>query len=274
MAAGDVQVGDHELRVGVGGGCRRGGAGSLQVDALDAVEQSHLAETGAGVRVARVLGEGLLVRGDRARVVALFDGGEGLGVERRQRLLRGLLGTGVSAVDGNRSGDAVLRRELQQLGEDFAHLLLGHGTGEQRHRLPRDERDDHRNRLGPEALGELRVRVDIDLGEHDLAGELDDDLLEDGAQLLAGTAPLCPQVDDDGHAAREFEDLTERRIGDIEHEGRRGGASRSGRSGTLRGRGGRLRTVAQRREVDGAAQNGTGGRSAHGDTFASRRLER
>ena len=45
----------------------RGCARVLQVDALHAIEQAHLAETGAGVVVARVLREGLLVGGDRAR---------------------------------------------------------------------------------------------------------------------------------------------------------------------------------------------------------------
>ena len=74
--------------------------------------------------------------------------------------------------------------------------------------LPRDERDDHRDRLRTEALGELRVGVDVDLREDDLAGELGHDLLEDGAELFARTAPLRPQVDHDRDAARQLQHLS------------------------------------------------------------------
>ena len=87
VAAGEVEVGDEQLRVDVGGRGRGGGTRRLQVGALHAVEQSHLSETGAGVGVARVLGESLLVGGDRARVVARLDRVERLGVQRRQRRL-------------------------------------------------------------------------------------------------------------------------------------------------------------------------------------------
>ena len=90
-----------------------------------------------------------------------------------------------------------------------------------KHRLSGDERDDHRDRLRAEPLGELRVRVDVDLREDEAPTQLGDDLLEDGAELRARTAPLGPQVDHDRDRARELEHLTERRVGHIEHERRR-----------------------------------------------------
>ncbi len=169
VAAGEIEVRDHELRVDVGGAGGGGGAGLLQIGALHAVEQTHLSETGSGVGIPRVLREGLLVRGDRARVVARLDRVERLGVQRRQRQAprARLARRQWPRRDLDGAGHAVLRGQLQQLREDLANLLLGNGAGEQRNRLAADERDDHGDRLRAERLGELGVRIDVDPCEHE-----------------------------------------------------------------------------------------------------------
>lgn len=82
MPAGEVEVGHIELRLDVEravGGC---GPCRLQIEALNAVEQPHLAETRERVRVPRVLRERLLVRRDGGRVVADLDRRERLSVQR------------------------------------------------------------------------------------------------------------------------------------------------------------------------------------------------
>ena len=225
---------------------RRGRARRLRVQRLHASEQAHLPEPGPGILVARVLGEGALVGRDGPLVVAGLDRVVRFGVQRRQRRL-GVVDLGrrrVGAVDGHRARHTVLGCDLQQLGEDLAHLLLGHRAGEQRHGLAADEGDDHRDRLGAESLRELRVGIDIHLGEHQAAAEFEDDLLEDRAELLARPAPFGPQVDDDRNGARKLEHLTERGVRDIQDE-RRDGC----RGGAARGRGGagsrRLRPIAE-----------------------------
>ena len=118
----------------------------------------------------------------------------------------------------------------------------GHRAGEQRHGLAAHEGDDHRDRLGAEALRELRVGIDIHLGEHEAPAELEDDLLEDRAQLLARPAPFGPQVDDDRNGARELEHLAERGVRDVQHE---------------RGDGCRGRAAARARRAPGARRRRT-----------------
>ena len=57
-------------------------------------------------------------------------------------------------------------------------------------------------RLHLEGLGDLRVLVDVDLDQLDLAVGRVDDLLDDRPERAARPAPRRPQVDDDGHARR------------------------------------------------------------------------
>ena len=141
---------------------------------------------------------------------------------------------------------------------------MNSGTG-----WPADERDDHRDRLRAEGLRELRVRVDVDLGEHEAAAGLGDDLLEHGRELLARPAPLGPQVDDDRDGARELEHLRERLVGDI-HDERREHSAGAPAAASGAGAAGRLRSAGQ---VDGAAQGGAESGIGHLITFASRMSE-
>nr|BFF11652.1 hypothetical protein GCM10025699_29550 [Microbacterium flavescens] len=190
-------------------------------------------------------------------------------MQRGQRRLHGLgcLGRGIP-VDTHRAGDAVLRRELKELGEYLADLLLGHRPGEHRHRLSGDERDDHRDRLRAEGLRELRIGVDIDLRKDKTTAEFRHDALEHRAQLLAGSAPLGPQVDDDRHGARELEHLGERVVRDVHDQGRNGSGRH--RLPVLPRRRRRRRTIAQGREVDSATQRGARGGIGHLITFELR----
>src|SRR5690606_19260837 len=66
-------------------------------------------------------------------------------------------------------------------------------------------------------LRDLRVGVDVDLGQHEPTGILVGQLLEDRAELLAGLAPVRPEVDDDGYVERALGDvLLERLVGDVD----------------------------------------------------------
>ena len=230
----------------------------LEVGILNAVQQAHLTEAGLRFGVLRVLRERLLVRRDGPRVVAGLDGVVRLGVQRRQRRLGGLLVGLLGRLNVEPAGHAVLRGELQQLREHLAHLLLGNRAGEQRHRLPAEERDHHRDGLGAESLRKLRVGVDVDLRQDEPAVELRDDLLEDGAELLARPAPLRPEVDDDRDGARQFEHLPEGLIGDVHHERRDAAHGRAvfGGRGGCSGCGGTVaqceRSTAPRRTAPGA----------------------
>ena len=66
--------------------------------------------------------------------------------------------------------------------------------------------DDHGHERDPahahllHVCGELRVGVDVDLGQHPAPGALARELLQDRAELLARTAPLRPEIDEDGLA--------------------------------------------------------------------------
>ncbi len=126
VPAGEIEVGDGELRLGVVRRRGRCGAGFAEIGALDALEQAHLPESRLGLGVARILGERLLVGRDRAGVVPGLDRLEGLEVQRRKRGLLGLVRGGgvVRLVDLDAAGDAVLRGDLQQLSEHLAHLRL------------------------------------------------------------------------------------------------------------------------------------------------------
>ena len=53
--------------------------------------------------------------------------------------------------------------------------------------------------------GQVRVGVDVDLGELDLAAARGDGLLEHRPELAARAAPLGPEVDDDRHRVRALD---------------------------------------------------------------------
>src|SRR5690606_20930503 len=120
-------------------------------------EQTHLRETCGGERVAWVLDDRRLVRGDRARIVARLDRRDRLLVPGRQRRLAGL-----DALLGGprlqRSCHALLGRELEQLRQDLAELRLRQHPGEQRQRASRDDRGEERDLLDAKGLCELPAR--------------------------------------------------------------------------------------------------------------------
>ena len=69
-------------------------------------------------------------------------------------------------------------------------------------RLPVVEDEQRRDAHHVEPPGEVRVLVDVQLGDLQLAGVLGGDLREDGGDHLARTAPLGPEVDDHRHVRR------------------------------------------------------------------------
>ena len=138
-------------------------------------------------------------------------------------------------------GDAghLVAQRVEQLGDPLAQLRLGLGAVEGRHRLAAGHDDDVRDRLHLEGLRDARVRVDVDLRENPRAAALGGELLEHRRELLAGPAPLGPEVDDDRHLHRALDDLgLERLLGDVQDDGRRGAATGGGRATAARGVGG------------------------------------
>ena len=119
------------------------------------------------------------------------------------------------------------------------------------------------------------LAVDVDLGEHPGAGVLGREALEDRGELLAGAAPLGPEVEDDrdGHGPLEHLDL-EGRLGHVDDHRTRAGPG--GLGGLPRGQGSLTGGVlrGERRQVDGAVgasaeRRGQGAGRAGGDSHAS-----
>lgn len=147
---------------------------------------------------------------------------------------------------------------LDQLVEHLADLRLRRRALEQRQRLAGDDREDGRNALHPELLEQHLVAVHVDLRQDDPARVLLGEAFQDRAQLLAGLAPLGPEIDDHRHFGAALEHLLlEGRLIDIDHQpgGRRALALRLGRPlgpgllGLLLRLGGGL----HRGEIDGSA---------------------
>jgi hypothetical protein len=161
-----------------------------------------------------------------------------------------------------RARDALLRRELQQLPEHPARLLLVDHRVEHRHRATGDDRDDGRHRLDLERLHDLRALVHVDLGEQHAPRQLAHDLLHDGAQLRALLEARGEQIDDHGDLARELHHLAETLLVDLHHD------VRCGSGGHRSARGGLRRSVAEGGQVDGAAESGAERGVRHRSPFA------
>ena len=184
---------------------------------------------------------------------AACSGGSG----RFGRLLVGF--GGVRLVDGERSRDTVLGRELQELGEDLANLLLGNSAREQRHGLPGTSATTIGMDWARKACASCGFASTSTFASRTRPAELGDHGLEDRAQLLARAAPLGPQVDHDRDRARELQDLAEGLVGRIPHKARTGRGRAPAGAGAVPGAGGcgRLRSddrsTAPRRMAPGLA---------------------
>src|SRR5207342_3915943 len=131
----------------------------------------------------------------------------------------GLLGSlGLSLVadrlDG--AGNPVGRRHPQDLVYVLPDLRLGQRTGEDGHWLTLDHGEHRRDALDCEGCGHPLVGVHIDLRKHPTTTALLCQPLEDRRQLLAGAAPIRPEIDEHGHLYGAVYDLgLERLLGDL-----------------------------------------------------------
>src|SRR5215211_7796921 len=118
--------------------------------------------------------------------------------------------------------DALRRLDPDELGDDASVL----------------ERLDGRDSLNAEGGGEARVGVGVELGQDDLAVAGVHAALEQRCELAAGSAPLGPEVDDDGDVLGPLDDLRlEALLGDVDdHASRVGRRWASGRSNTTASR--------------------------------------
>lgn len=133
-------------------------------------------------------------------------------------------GTGLGLGVDDETGQAeALLGDLHQLVQGLADLRLARGPLEERQRLPGHDREHGRDALDAELLHQHLVGVDIDLGEEEAPAVLDGEPFEDRAELLAGLAPLGPEVDDDRDLGGPLQDLAlEARLVDVDDEvGRR-----------------------------------------------------
>ncbi len=271
MPAHQVQVGRVQLRLDVLRVGRGRQAHGLRVEALHPAQQLGLGQAELGLGVARLVEQHVLVRLDGAAQVAAVQRVVRGGQRRVLGDVRCLPALGGRAGAGAADHAEALLGDQDQLVEDLADVRLVLGALEQRHQLAGHHGHHGRNALDAELLGDLRVGVHVDLGEHDPAGVLLGQPLQDGAQLLARAAPLGPEVDDHRYLGGALDDLLlEGVLGDVDDErvGRAGrgdpgllggrrlaGPLGPGLLGLLGGLAGRLHCC----EVDGTAQGGAGG---------------
>jgi len=114
----------------------------------------------------------------------------------------------------------VLGPDLQQLVEVGLDLSLGQRPLEHRDELAGHHAVHGRDALHLQGGRDLRVGVDVDLGEQPGATPGGCQPLQDGAELLARTTPGGPQVEHDGDLLGALEHVgLEAGVGDLEDEG-------------------------------------------------------
>ena len=175
----------------------------------------HLPQCERGVGVARfgvedrlvpLRGEGVVAVLQRASA-ALNRGSSG----RRRALLA------ASASARRRPDSPASSAACEHRADELAHLRLGQRTLEAGHELPADHGEDGRDALHLQRLGDPRVGVDVDLGEHPRPAALVGEPLQQRRELLARLAPLGPQVDQHRHLERAVQHVgLERRLGDVD----------------------------------------------------------
>jgi 8-oxo-dGTP diphosphatase len=209
----------------------RGGEHGVGVGVGRALQQLRPGPAGHGLGVGRRACEQPVVRLDRGGVVALRHrvlGGHQVGVGGRRRGDSGSPATG--------TGQSGLGRGGEHLLEERAQVALGQRTGEALHQPAADGEQHRRDALDLQLARDGLVAVDVDLGKHPRATTLGGEPLEHGGQLLARTAPVGPEVDEDGHLQRALQHVAlEGRLRDVEDVRRRGRAAapsaRPGRAG-------------------------------------------
>ncbi len=110
---------------------------------------------------------------------------------------------------GDRRG--ARRRGRRELGDELLHLAFGNGALESVDRPAVAEGIDRRNRLDAHLRRQLFILVDVDLDHAHGAFGLAHGLFQRRAELLAGTAPFRPEIDDDRDVMR--------RVDHVGHEG-------------------------------------------------------
>src|SRR3954468_12056961 len=100
-----------------------------------------------------------------------------------------------------------------EVGEVVEDRALRLGADDALDRLAALEDRHGRDRHDLVVAGDLRVLVDVELGDGQLVAVLGGDLLEHRGDHLAGPAPLGPEVDEDGLVAAQHL-VREARVGD------------------------------------------------------------
>src|SRR4051794_19877455 len=95
------------------------------------------------------------------------------------------------------AADLLLDRCADVLLDLCQDRLLGHEPDERLDRLAAPEKDQGRAAPDPKLTHHLRILVDVDLGDLQLAFLLVGDLLQMRSDHLAGLAPLGPEIDED-----------------------------------------------------------------------------
>ncbi|MNL18604.1 hypothetical protein D3C87_1397560 [compost metagenome] len=115
------------------------------------------------------------------------------------------------------------------------HFALRHGAHEAIHGATAGKGEDGREGLDAELAGNVRVLVDIDLDQLDLAGLFPDHLFDGRAELAAGAAPGRPEIDQHRHLERGIDDIgLEAGIAAVPNEI---GGNRGGGRGAIKGEG-------------------------------------
>src|ERR1051326_1535085 len=103
-----------------------------------------------------------------------------------------------------RSGAGAARRSLKVRLELFHQHWLGHEADDALDHRAILEQDHRRDAGNAELHRRLLVLVDVQLDDLELASLLGSNLLEHGRDHATRTAPLCPEVDQDGCLTPNF----------------------------------------------------------------------
>jgi hypothetical protein len=98
------------------------------------------------------------------------------------------------------------------LFEHLPDLLLWQRALEEGKRLSGHDGEQRGDSLHAEGLPNARLLVDINLGQEPPAIGLGDQLFQDGAELLTGLTPGCPEINDHGHHMRAFGNVNRKRF--------------------------------------------------------------
>ena len=196
--------------------------------------------------VVGLLGQQRVIGGDR--LVEPLGVHELLGLDRARVRANGFLAARLDRHRLRATDHATGRRGLSHLVGDLTELLLVDRALGQRCQLSTDDGDEHRNGLNAQALGQLRLGVDVDVHQQPLAGSLVGNSTQHLRHLLGTMGLRCRELHQHRVLHRLLEQRVEILLGTLDHPGPGGSRTSWGGSGRRVGGTG---CGCQPRQIDG-----------------------